>query len=395
MDHPHIAGENDVAIFAETDSRGKRQRFGIRLPDRRAHMYIIGKTGVGKSTLLETLIRHDINVGHGVALLDPHSDLVERILANIPKHRAKDLIYFDVTDTAYPLAFNPLQRVPKRHRSLAAAGMLSVFKHLWDDSWGPRLEHILRNALLALMDQPSATLADVLLLLSNKEFRGRAIKNIQSDQVRSFWKDEFESYPARLRVEAIAPVQNKVGAFLADPIMNRILTQRESSFRLRDVMDQRKILLINLAKGRLGSDTTSLLGSLIVARFGLAAMSRADTSEHLRRDYFLYLDEFHNFMTLSLADMLSELRKYRLNLILAHQYTAQMIPPVLEAVIGNVGTLITFRIGGTDAQLLGPEFNPEIKASDFTRLPNYHIYLKLMIDGTVSEPFSATTLASK
>ncbi len=386
---------NDIAIFAETNFRGQSRPFGIKLADRRAHMYIIGKTGVGKSTLLQTLIKHDLDAGHGLALLDPHGDLVERVLADVPEHRKPDLIYFNVPDTAHPFAFNPLQHVPVSRRPLAASGMLNVFKRLWDDSWGPRLEHILRNALLALLDQPEATLADILRLLDDASFRRRAAANIQNAQVRNFWLKEYEGYPSRFRAEAIAPVQNKVGAFLADPVLNRILTQHNSSFRLRDVMDQGKILLVNLAKGIIGEDTASLLGALLVARFGLAAMSRADTPEEQRPDFFLYLDEFHSFTTLSLAEMLSELRKYRLDLILTHQYLAQLDLKMRDAIFGNVGTMISFRIGAVDAELLVQEFYPEFSVVDLTSLPNYHIYLKLMIDGMLSRPFSAVTLQPK
>ncbi|HEY6807099.1 MAG TPA: type IV secretion system DNA-binding domain-containing protein [Pyrinomonadaceae bacterium] len=394
MTTPHITNEDDLAVFAETDFRDKRQRFGIKLKDRRSHMYIIGKTGVGKSTLLETLIRHDINAGHGLALIDPHGDLVEQVLAHIPASRQEDVIYFNVPDASHPLAFNPLQRVNKSRRSLAAAGLLSVFKNLWDDSWGPRLEHILRNSLLALLDQPKATLADILKLLADFKFRQEVVKNIENEQVKKFWTEEFESYPVRFRAEAIAPVQNKVGAFLADPLLNRILTQSESSFRLREVMDQSKILLINLAKGIIGEDSSFLLGALLVTRIGLAAMSRADTNETARRDFFLFLDEFHNYTNLSVGEMLSELRKYGLSLILAHQYLNQLPIPTRDAIIGNIGTLISFRVGALDAELLAKEFYPDFSATDFTNLPNHHIYLKLMINGNVSQPFSAKTIAT-
>lgn len=385
--------QEDIAVFAAANFRRRNQPFGIKLADRRAHMYIIGKTGVGKSTLLATLIKHDLDAGHGLALIDPHGDLVKRVLAEVPQERKADVIYFNVPDTAHPFAFNPLQHVAPARRPLAASGMLSVFKRLWDDSWGPRLEHILRNALLALLDQPQATLADILKLLDDAGFRRQAAGKVQNAQVRSFWLKEFEGYPSRFRAEAIAPVQNKVGAFLADPVLNRILTQHNSSFRLREVMDQGKILLVNLAKGVIGDDTASLLGALLVARLGLAAVSRADIPEEQRRDFFLYLDEFHSFTTLSLAEMLSELRKYRLNLTLAHQYLAQLDPKMRDAVFGNVGTMISFRIGAVDAELLAQEFHPEFSATDLNRLPNYQIYLKLMIDGMLSKPFSAITLA--
>jgi hypothetical protein len=384
--------QNDIAVFAAANFRGAHRLFGIKLVDRRAHMYIIGKTGVGKSTLLETLIKGDLDAGHGLALIDPHGDLVERVLRQVPPERKTEVLYFNVPDTTHTFAFNPLQHVAPSRRPLAASGMLNVFKRLWDDSWGPRLEHILRNALLALLDQPQATLADILRLLTDGSFRRQAAAKIQNPQVRSFWLKEFEGYPARFRAEAIAPVQNKVGAFLADPVLNRILTKHDSSFRLRDVMDQGKILLVNLAKGIIGEDTASLLGALLVARFGLAAMSRADIPEEQRKDFFLYLDEFHSFTTLSLAEMLSELRKYRLNLILAHQYLAQLDPKIRDAIFGNVGTIISFRVGAVDAELLAEEFYPEFSATDLTRLPNYHIYLKLMIDGALSHPFSAESV---
>jgi hypothetical protein len=383
----------EIAFFAETNFRNRRTRFGIKLPDRRSHMYVIGKTGVGKSTLLETLINHDLNAGHGLILLDPHGDLVERVLAQVPKDRQSDLIYFNVPDTSRRFGFNPLQNVSEAKRPLAAAGMLAVFKSIWADSWGPRLEHILRNALLALLDQPQSTLADVLRLLNDRNFRRSAMSRVGNGQVKDFWLNEYEGYPQRLKAEAIAPVQNKVGAFLSDPVLNRILTQPRSSFRLREVMDGHKVLLVNLAKGKIGEDSARLLGSLLVARIGLAGLSRADTSENDRRDCFVYLDEFHSFTTLSLAQMLSELRKYGVSLVLGHQYLTQIDEQVRDAVLGNVGTMICFRVGPSDAETLAREFYPEFSMTDLTNLPNYHIYLKLMIDGAVSRPFSAQTLA--
>lgn len=366
--------------------------FGIRRRDRRAHTYILGKTGTGKSTLLETLIRQDLSRGHGLALLDPHGDLVEKVLSQVPAERRDDLIYFDVTDAGVPLGFNPLESVAAQYRPLAASGLLSVFQHIWADSWGPRLEHILRNVLLTLLEQPEATLADIPRLLDDAAFRKQAVGKVTNEQVRDFWLKEFAGYPARLRAEAIAPLQNKVGAFLSNPIIHRIVTQQRSAFRLRRMMDERKILLVNLAKGKIGADTTTLLGALLVSRMGLAALSRADQPEEERRDFYLYLDEFHNFTTLSLASMLSELRKYRLNLILAHQYLAQLDERLLAAILGNAGTIISFRIGPQDAETIAREFAPEFSATDLVNLPNYHIYLKLMIGGHVSSPFSAVTL---
>lgn len=383
---------HQISVIAETNFRDQRTQFGIKQADRQSHLYVIGKTGTGKSTLLENLIRQDILAGRGLALLDPHGDLVQKVLVHIPEHRQGDLIYFNVPDGAQPLGFNPLATVSQSKRALAAAGLLEAFKKLWADSWGPRLEHILRNALLALFDQPEATLADVLRLLDDKAFRRAAATHMANAQVRSFWLKEYESYPVRFRSEAIAPIQNKVGAFLSDPVLNQIITQAKSSFKLRQVMDEGKILLVNLAKGRIGEDTATLLGSMLVSRMGLAALSRADVPEEQRRDFFVYLDEFQNFTTLSLATMLSELRKYRVGLTLAHQYLSQLDLQVRDAVLGNAGTIISFRLGLTDAELMAKEFYPEFSERDLVSLPNYHIYLKLMVDGAVTPPFSAQTL---
>jgi energy-coupling factor transporter ATP-binding protein EcfA2 len=385
--------EKGITFFAETNFRNKRVRFGIKQADRRAHMYVIGKTGTGKSTLLETLVRQDIHFGRGVALLDPHGDLVERVVAQIPEHRKDDLIYFNVPDVSKPLGFNPLASVSPLKRPLAASGILEVFKKIWIDSWGPRLEHILRNALLALLDQPQATMGDVLRLLEDRSFRKGAAARVENSQVRNFWLKEYENYTARFRIESIAPIQNKVGAFLSNPLLSRILLQTKNDFYLRRVMDEGKILLVNLAKGKIGEDTASLLGALLITRVGLAALSRADVPEEDRKDFYLYIDEFQSFTTLSLTNMLSELRKYRVNMTLSHQYLSQLDPQIRDAILGNVGTLISFRLGATDAEILQKEFYPEFSINDLVSLPNYHIYLKLMISGMISDPFSAKTLA--
>jgi len=388
-------GKNTVTVIGEVNFRDDRRRFGIKRVDRRAHLYIVGKTGTGKSALLETLICQDIRKGEGVALLDPHGDLAERVVSSIPAERTRDLIYFNVPDTSRPLGFNPLERVPPAKRPLAAEGLLEVFKKIWLDSWGPRLAHLLRNALFALLDQPEATLAEILSLLDDPAFRKRAALRVANPHVRRFWLEEYAGYPARFRAEVIAPLQNKVGAFLADPLLQKILTARKSSFDLRRVMDDRKILVVNLAKGKIGEGTAGLLGALLVARIGLAGLSRAEVPEDERPDFYLYLDEFHTFATMSLATMLSELRKYRVNLILVHQYLSQLEPEVRDAILGNVGTTISFRLGAADAKILEQEFYPEFSASDLVYLPNYHIYLKLMVDGVVSKPFSARTMVPR
>lgn len=382
----------EITIFAETNFRNQPTKFGIKRADRRAHLYILGKTGTGKSTLLESLMLDDVRKGLGFALLDPHGDLVKKVKAQIPWSRRDDVIDFDVPDKHQPFGFNPLANVSADKRPLACSGLIQVFKHLWNDSWGPRLEYILRNCLLSLLDYPGSNLADILKLLSDKEFRKKVIPHIQNKQIREFWIKEFDKYSERLRAEAISPIQNKVGAFLSHPLLLKILTNPEQPLSLRKIMDEGKILLVNLAKGSIGEDVSNLLGSLLISRFDLAALSRANIAEDERQDYSLYLDEFHNFTTQSLVLMLSELRKYRLSLVLAHQYLTQLAPSIKDAVLGNVGTIIIFRIGATDAEVFAQEFAPEFKLADFTNLPNFHIYLKMMIDGKISTPFSAVTL---
>jgi len=381
-----------ITFFAQTNFHDAQRRFGIRQADRRAHMYLIGKTGTGKSTLLETMICQDMNAGQGLALLDPHGDLIERVLARVPKERKADVIYFNVPDRTAPLGFNPLERIPGPQKALTASHLLEAFKKLWSEFWGPRTEYILRNVLIALLDQPEATLADIPRLLDDQKYRKLAAERVANAQVRTFWLREYENYPHRFRTEAVAPIQNKVGAFLANPILQQILIQPRSAFDVRQVMDERKILLANLAKGKVGEDTAALLGALLVTSIGVAALGRGDMLAAERPDFFLYLDEFHTFTTLSIVTMLSELRKYRVGLILAHQYLRQLDRQIQEAVLGNVGTLIAFRLGVSDAQLLEPEFSPELSALDLMRLPNYHIYLKLMVEGKVSPPFSAKTI---
>lgn len=387
-----VHSNNRITFLARTNFRQDNQLFGIKRADRRAHTYVIGKTGVGKSTLLETLIRQDLRAGEGLALLDPHGELVERILARVPDNRHDDLIYFNVPDAAGLISFNPLANVPSEKRALAASALLDVFKKVWPDSWGPRLEHILRNALLALLDQPAATLADVLRLLIDDDFRRNAMLAVRHAPVRTFWLKEFAQYPARFRIEAIAPIQNKVGAFVTNPLLHRILTSGGNDLDLRNVLDDRKILLVNLAKGKIGEDTSALLGALLVASLGWAAFGRADVPESQRPDFYLYLDEFQTFTTMSLANMLSELRKFRVSIHASHQYLAQIDPPIRDAIIGNVGTLISFRVGYADAEVIAQEFYPEFTAVDLVSLPNHAVYLKLMVDGAPSSPFSAVTV---
>jgi energy-coupling factor transporter ATP-binding protein EcfA2 len=387
-----VLDDNRVTHLARVDFRNDRRIFGIKRHDRRSHVYLIGKTGTGKSTLLANMIRQDIQAGEGLAVLDPHGDLVGQALRFVPEHRRSDLVYFNVPDPNLALSFNPLRQVPSAERALTASDLIDVFKKIWAESWGPRLEHILRNALLALLERPDPSLADVLRLLSDRAYRRDATLYLQNREVREFWLREFEGYPDRFRAEAVAPIQNKVGAFLSNPLLSRILTGRENVLELRKTMDEGRILLVNLSKGKIGEDTASLLGSFLVAGLGRTALRRADMPEAERRDFHVYLDEFHSVSTLSLASMLSELRKYRLNLVLVHQYLGQLDEQVRDSILGNVGTMIAFRVGPGDAEILEKEFYPEFSASDLVNLPNYSVYLKLMVDGVVTKPFSAVTL---
>lgn len=387
--------ESDISIFAKADARGSNTPFGIKQADRRGHMYIIGKTGTGKSTLLETLMIDDLRKGKGFAVLDPHGDLIKRIRSQIPDELADRVIDFDASDPQTPYGFNPLGFMHLDKRPLAASGLVQVFKHLWVDSWGPRLEYILRNCLVSLLDFPNAKLTDIPKLLSNPAFRANVLKFIRNEETREFWINEYNKYPERFRLESISPIQNKVGAFLSNSLLRRMLTDPERPLNLRRSMDEGKIILVNLAKGSIGEDTANLLGSLLISRFDLAALSRSDTPENERRDFVLYMDEFHNFTTQSLVFMLSELRKYRLSLVLAHQYLSQLEPRIRDAILGNVGTIMLFRIGAADAEELAPEFAPTFGMTDLMSLPNYSIYLRMMIDGKISPPFSAVTLPPK
>ena len=384
--------KNPITPFAVTNYRDIQKRFGIKEQNRRGHMYIVGKTGTGKTTLIENLAVSDIKTGNGLALIDPHGDLAEDILHFVPKRRIRDVIFFNPADLEYPIAFNPLENVPSDFHHLIASGLISTFKKIWADFWGPRLEHILRHSILTLLEHPGSTLLDLPRLLTDKEFRKRILEHITHQQVKDFWLFEFDKYSAWLRSEAISPILNKIGQFLISIPLRNIVGQKENTFDLRKVLDEGKILIVNLAKGKIGEDNCALLGAMIVTKIQLAALSRSDLPENKRRPFYLYVDEIHNFLTLSFADILSEARKYGLNLILSHQYIDQLDERIRTAVFGNVGTIISFRVGAEDAKYLAREFSPIFGESDLINLPNYHIYLKLLIDGTTSEPFSAITM---
>ena len=384
--------QSDIVLFGETNFRNRAVRFGIKTDDRRRHMYLIGKTGMGKSTIIENMVISDIIAGRGVAVVDPHGDLVEKIIDYIPSHRVNDTIYFNPADQDYPIAFNVLESQNEQQKHLVASGLIGVFKKIWADSWGPRLEYVLRNAVLGLMDYPGSTLLGVMRILTDKGYRAKVIEQIKDPVVRSFWVDEYSKYPDKFQAEAIAPIQNKVGQFLSSAIIRNIVGQVKSTLDLREVMDNKKILLMNLSKGRIGEDNSALLGAMMITKIQLAAMSRVDILEDTRKDFYLYVDEFQNFATESFANILSEARKYRLNLIIAHQYIEQVPEEVRSAVFGNVGTLICFRVGAEDSEFLAKEFMPVFTEIDLVNLPKWEVYLKLMIDGIASEPFSAKTL---
>jgi DNA-directed RNA polymerase subunit RPC12/RpoP len=392
-EHDH---ENDIIYLAQTNFRNAMRKFGIKTDDRRRHMYVIGKTGMGKTTLLENMILADIYAGHGCCYVDPHGDTAEKLIDYIPSWRINDVIYFNPSDTEYPIAFNILEAVDPKMKNLVTSALMSIFKKIWENVWSARMEYILNNTILALLDTPGTTLLGVNRMLSDKDYRLEIVKNIKDPIVKQFWVQEFAAYDAKFASEAVAPIQNKIGQFLSSSVMRNIVAQAKSSINIREMMDQQKILIINLSKGRVGEDAMRLLGGMLITKIQVAAMERIDTPEKERQDFYLFVDEFQNFAVDSFASILSEARKYRLNLIMAHQYIAQLEhngnTVVRDAVFGNVGTIITFRVGSPDAIFMENEFMPRFTPDDLINLPKTGIYLKLMIDGVSSQPFSASTL---
>jgi len=384
----------EVNIFAETDFRSERRRFGIKREDRRLHMYVVGRTGMGKTSLLLNMALNDIYGGEGACFIDPHGDAVEALLDYIPASRLRDVIYFNPADAEYPIPLNVLEDVEPQRRHLLVSGLISIFRRLYSEHWQHRQEHILRNAVLALLEQPGRkTLLDVYTLLSDWRYRRKVVEGVKDPVVKAFWQHEFPRYLYQYKGEALAPIQNKLGAFLTVPLVRNIVGQEESRIDFRQVIDQGRILLVNLAKGRLGEDISSFLGSLVVTRLHLAALERIDLPEDERRDFYLYVDEFQEFVASETFEgILSEARKYRLCLVLAHQYLGQLDEELREAIFGNVGTIVAFPVGPEDGELLEKQFRPHFDRHDLTSHDRYHIYLKLAIDGKQSQPFSATTL---
>ncbi len=384
-----------ITFFAKTDARGKQIPFGIKAKDRQRHMYVVGKTGMGKSTLLENMAAQDIQNGEGMAFIDPHGSAAETLLDYVPEHRLNDVVYFAPFDLANPVSFNVMEDVGPDKRHLVVSGLMSTFKKIWVDAWSARMEYILTNALLALIEYPDTTLLSVNRLFSDKAYRKQVVDYIKDPAVKAFWTEEFANYTDRFAAEALPAIQNKIGQFTGNPLIRNIIGQPHSSFDIRKIMDEKKILIMNLSKGLVGETNANLLGSMLTTRIYLAAMSRADLPvEQMRTmpNFYFYVDEFQSFANATFANILSEARKYHLNLIIAHQYIEQMEEDVRNAVFGNVGTTIAFRVGPFDAEVLETVFSPRFLATDLVNLGFAQIYLTLMIDGIGSQPFSAITL---
>jgi energy-coupling factor transporter ATP-binding protein EcfA2 len=386
---------DQITYFAETNARGQKVKFGIKAKDRTRHVYVIGKTGTGKSTMLENMAIQDIHNGNGLCFLDPHGMTADKLMEYIPEERKKDVLYIAPFDMDHPVSFNIMEDVGYDKRHLVVGGLMSAFKKIWQDAWSARMEYILTNTLFALLEYPDATLLSVNKMLADKAFRKKVVDNIKDTSVKSFWVDEFANYTERFAQEATPAIQNKVGQFTTNPVIRNIIGQPKSSFDLRKLMDEKKIVIVNLSKGRVGEANANLLGSLLVTKIYLSAMSRADLNNkdlEALPNFYLYVDEFQSFANESFADILSEARKYKLNLTIAHQYIEQMPEEVRDAVFGNVGTMITFRVGAYDAEVLEKEMAPAFTAEDIVNLGFAEIYLRLMIDGMGSKPFSARTV---
>ena len=389
---PKNTEKNDITILGNTDYRGEKITFGIKKEDKFRHVYIVGKTGTGKSVFLSNMIIDDMRNGNGLCLLDPHGELVDAVLEHIPTNRINDVILFDVADSDYPIGFNLLQAETEDGKNLIASGVVTTFKRLFGTSRGPRLEYILRNVVLSLVDYPNATLMHILRILTDKNFRDEVITNIKDSVVMKFRVNEFAKWNDKQREEAVGPITNKVGQFLSSKLVRNIFGQPRTKLNMRKAMDEGKIILVNLSKGRIGEDNANMIGSLLVTKIQIDAMSRADIPAHMRRDFYMYIDEFQNFASESFVTILSEARKYKLSLIVANQYTSQLIPEIRDAIFGNVGTTISFTVGKDDADIIAAQFKEMVGVNDLISLPKYTTYTRLMVDGISSDPFSMKTL---
>jgi len=390
------AKKQETVFIGKCNFRGNEKVFGIKTKDRRQHTYVIGKTGTGKTALLKNIALQDIRAGRGIGIIDPHGEFVEEVLSQIPKERMKDVIYFNPVDAEYPIGFNILEVTDPKYKHLVVSDLLGIFTKIWANVWSARMEYILQNCIMALLDTPGTTLLGIPRILVDKDYRQQIVANVKDPVVKSFWVHEYETWRDQFRNEAIVPIQNKVNQFLNTSFIRNIVGQPKSTLNIPQIMNEGKILLVNVSKGRIGEDNSSLLGAMIITKVQLAAMERVRIPEEERHDFYLYVDEFQNFATDSFASILSEARKYHFNIIIAHQYVGQLVTDistkVRDAVFGNVGTMIAFRVGAADAEYLENEFAPEFAMQDLINLPNYCIYLKLMVDGVTSRPFSAVTI---
>ncbi len=388
--------DKSTTFIGKCNFRGGDRIFGVKVKDRRQHTYVIGQTGTGKTTLLKNLVLQDIRAGKGVAVVDPHGQFVDEVLDEIPEERMKDVVYFNPVDVDFPIGFNVIEVPDAKYKHLIVSDLLGIFTKIWANVWSARMEYILQNCILALIDTPGTTLLGIPRILVDKDYREKIVSNVKDPVVKSFWMHEYEQWRDQFRSEAIVPIQNKVGQFLNTSFIRNIVGQETSTLRIADIMNEEKILLVNVSKGEIGEDNSGLLGAMIITKIQLAAMERVRILEEERKDFYLYVDEFQNFATDSFANILSEARKYRLDLVLAHQYIGQLVTStstkVRDAIFGNVGTFISFRVGAPDAEFLETQFAPEFTQADLIAQPNHHIYLRLMVDGVTSRPFSAATL---
>ncbi len=386
------SGEMDVSSFGITNYHNNQVEFGIRREDRRRHLYLVGKSGSGKSKLLELLIMNDLKNGHGVAVLDPHGDLVDAVLRFVPPERKDQVILFDPADTEFPIAFNPLERVDDAYKMQLTIGIIDIFKKLFGTNWSDRLEHVLRYTLLALLDSPNTSILSILKMLTDKNYRQKIVARINDNVVKSFWVSEFAAWSEKFDADAITPLLNKVGQFVATNMIRNVVGQPEMKFDLRDIMDNKKILLMKVSKGLLGEENSSLIGSMIITKIYQAAMSRQNIAEEQRQNFYFYVDEFQNFATDTFYEILSEARKYHLNLTIAHQYMGQLSSKIRQTVFGNVGSMVSFRVGAEDAEVLEKEFEPIFKERDIINLGVREFYIKMSVNGEIREPFSARTI---
>jgi len=384
--------KQQVNFFARTEFKNRQMVFGIKKVDRRRHFYVIGKTGTGKSTFIANMAINDMRNREGFCIIDPHGDLCETVMDYVPSYRVNDIIYLDPSDTQNAFSLNPLEVTNPEQKELVVSGIVAIFHKIYGESWGPRLEYILRNTLASVIEMPDATLLMVPEMLANASFRAKVVARLTNPVLKSFWENEFANYTDRLRAEAVSPIQNKVGQFVASTVIRNIIKSPKSTLDLQKVMDEGKILLLNMSQGKLGEDNAALLGAMIITKLQLAAMGRAFQEESERRDFYLYVDEFQNFATSSFIKILSEARKYRLNLILANQYMGQIEESVRLAIFGNCGTIMTFLVGAGDSPYLAKEFVERFKEEDVLALGNYQAIIKMMIEGMTSSPFMCYTL---